>query len=169
MLLASLEGKNEAPSSLSINALSHNPSRQLAYIVLAACHETDRRASIAKRKSEALSVADSNVEAPFSRGANNCKGRRVAVAYRNGSGCMGSLSKTVQVFNDSESVYGRDDDTGNVSALKSFCKCLWACLSVFLGNHARLDSVIAGISPDNFTHLRQQSLGEQDLRFAFGA
>ena len=82
---------------------------------------------------------------------------------------MGCICKAAQVFNYSESVDGRYDYAGNVSAIKSFSKCLRAGLSVFLGNHADFDSVITGIRPDNFTDLRQQGLRKQDLRFAFGA
>ena len=65
MLLAGLERQAEAPASLGVTGLPHDPAREFTEIFLLASHEADIRTTEGHRDAKALAVSDSDVSPPF--------------------------------------------------------------------------------------------------------
>ena len=114
MLFSGLEGEHKHAPAFFVRGLPHNSAGHLAHVVLLHGHETNVRASVAKRQSKGLAVANRYIGTPFSGGLDYGKGRRVTVFNHEGFCGMDGLRESGVVFHYAVTVYGRKDYACNV-------------------------------------------------------
>ncbi len=114
VLLAGLQGEDEAATAVDVGRLAGDPARHPPDLRLGRAEESERRTAVVEAVAERLALADGDVDAAVARSPEDPESDRVARRDQQRAGIVGDLGDRLEVLDCAEEVRVLDEDRGGL-------------------------------------------------------
>ena len=114
VLLAGLQGEDEAAAAVDVGRLAGDPARHPADLGLGRAEEAERRTAVVEAVAERLALADGDVDAAVAGRPEDAEGDRVAGGDQQRAGVVGDRGDRLEVLDRAEEVRVLDEDGGGL-------------------------------------------------------